>query len=197
MNNIVGISIDFDDVLYNLTKINIAFIKERYGVELDPLNIDRFSYYIDEGYNDIIKEVWNNPKRYLTSTLYDGAKEFYLKLVELVGINNIQIVTTSLPDIIDDKNKFIKDVLGIDCKVIHTKEKHLHTRNTILIDDSIANILSHIENNKTPGIIFNLGYGWNKSLQEDNILTFRANSYDETFDLINSIFNKDLSLTML
>lgn len=197
MKDIVGISFDFNNVLYNLTKINIEFIKERYGIELDPLNIDRFSYYIDEGYNDIICEVWNNPDRYLTSMLYQGAKEFFDKVVELVGINNVQIVTTSLPNIIDRKNDFIKNVLGLNCTVIHTKEKHLHTRNTILIDDSIANILSHIENNKVPGIIFNLGYGWNKSLQEDNELIFRANSYNETFELISNFFNKDLSLGML
>ena len=79
MNDICGISLDFDDVMYNLTKINLEFIEREYGIKLDPLKINRFSYYIDEGYKKIIEGVWNNKDVYITSELYNEAKEFYIK----------------------------------------------------------------------------------------------------------------------
>lgn len=197
MNDICGISLDFDDVMYNLTKINLEFIDREYGIKLDPLKIDKFSYYIDEGYKKIIEGVWNNKDVYITSELYNEAKEFYIKLIEKYGRNNIQIVTTSLPNIILNKNKMIKERFEIDCSIIHTNEKYLHTRNTILVDDSPKNIIQHIEKNIVPGIVFNLGYGWNKDLKEDNKLIFRGNSYNETFDIISNLFNRNLTLEML
>lgn len=197
MNDICGISLDFDDVMYNLTKINLEFIEREYGIKLDPLKINRFSYYIDEGYKKIIEGVWNNKDVYITSELYNEAKEFYIKLIEKYGRNNVQIVTTSLPNIIPNKNKMIKERFEIDCSIIHTNEKHLHTRNTILVDDSPKNIIQHIEKNIVPGIVFDLGYGWNKDLKEDNKLIFRGNSYNETFDIISNLFNRNLTLEML
>lgn len=197
MNDICGISLDFDDVMYNLTKINLEFIEREYGIKLDPLKINRFSYYIDEGYKKIIEGVWNNKDVYITSELYNEAKEFYIKLIEKYGRNNVQIVTTSLPNIIPNKNKMIKERFEIDCSIIHTNEKHLHTRNTILVDDSPKNIIQHIEKNIVPGIVFDLGYGWNKDLKEDNKLIFRGNSYNETFDIISNFFNRNLTLEML
>lgn len=197
MNDICGISLDFDDVMYNLTKINLEFIEREYGIKLDPLKINRFSYYIDEGYKKIIEGVWNNKDVYITSELYNEAKEFYIKLIEKYGRNNVQIVTTSLPNIIPNKNKMIKERFEIDCSIIHTNEKHLHTRNTILVDDSPKNIIQHIEKNIVPGIVFDLGYGWNKDLKEDNELIFRGNSYNETFDIISNLFNRNLTLEML
>lgn len=91
----------------------------------------------------------------------------------------------------------IKERFEIDCSIIHTNEKHLHTRNTILVDDSPKNIIQHIEKNIVPGIVFDLGYGWNKDLKEDNKLIFRGNSYNETFDIISNLFNRNLTLEML
>lgn len=184
-----GVSLDFDDVLYNLTKINVDYVEKTYGVKLNPLEIDRFSYYIDEGYESIIENVWNNPEAYLKSELYDGAFEFYSKLKELLTIDKIQIVTTSLPDIIQNKNIFIKEKLNIDCNVIHSKNKFEFTKNTILVDDSINNIVKHVEINNDPAIIFNLGYGWNKSLKEDNQKIFRGNSYNETLYTIKNLLS--------
>lgn len=191
------ICLDFDDVLYNLTKINIEYIQNKYNIKLDPLSIDRFSYYIDEGYESIIENVWNNKDYYITSDLYENAKDFYDELVKNYGIENIKIVTTSLPLIIENKDKMIRDRFNIDCEIIHTKEKHLYTQNSILVDDSPNNIIKHIENNNVPGIILDLGYGWNKSLKEDNNLIYRANSYSETLKIIDNLLKKDLNLDML
>lgn len=184
-----GVSLDFDDMLYNLCLLNTRYLKLKYGLNVNPLDIKKFSYYIDNGYETIIKDLWDNPEKYLESDLYEGALEFFNKIKKLVGRNNLQIVTSSFPNVIKEKDNFIKNILQLDCDVIHTKDKYLYTKNTILVDDCLDNIISHVEKNQNPGIIFNLGFGWNLDHQEDNNLIFRGNSYDETFDLIEYIIN--------
>lgn len=187
---ITGVSVDFDDVFYGLTTINLKYIKETYGVELKPHEVSSWTYYKDNGFQSILENVWNNPEKYLEGDLIYGALEFYRELQHMFGKNNVQIVTASFPNIIKDKSKYIQSIFDNDCKIINTHDKSLYTGNTILIDDNVDNILKHVEDNKVPGIIFGLDYGWNSNFKEDNNYIFRARSYDETFSRIKDIMER-------
>ena len=44
-------------------------------------------------------------------------------------------------------------------------EKSYYTKNTILIDDAIHNIKSHIENNNKEALLIDYDYGWNKNFE--------------------------------
>src|SRR5574344_2957896 len=89
---IKGISFDFDDVLYNLTKINLKYIEDKYGVKLKPNEVNSWTYYHDNGFGSIIENVWNNPQKYLESNLIEGAYEFYKEIEGIYGKDNIQII---------------------------------------------------------------------------------------------------------
>ena len=191
---IKGVSFDFDDVLYNLTKINLKYIKEQYGIELKPKQVTDWNYYKNSGFESILENVWNNPQKYLESELIDGAYEFYKEVENIYGKDNIQIITASFPNIINVKDQYIKDIFNNDCKIIHTHDKFLYTKDTILIDDSINNILKHVEVNKNPAILFSLDYGWNSDFKEDNEIIYRANSYNEALNVLDKFNNVELEI---
>lgn len=186
----VKVSLDFDDVLYDLNKLNLEFIKNKYGVSLNKKDISSWDFFIDNGYNKIVDEIWNNSENYFKSNLIDGAKGFYNRLVKEYGIDNIQIITHSFDNTKKLKDDFIKK-LGFHCKVIHAKDKFIYTKDTVLIDDNPINIEKHIRINGDKGIVFDLDYGWNQDFKEDYLYSFRVKSYDQLFDTI-SIINYDL-----
>lgn len=190
---IKGVSFDFDDVLYNLTKVNLKYIEDKYGVKLKPNEVNSWTYYHDNGFGSIIENVWNNPQKYLESDLIEGAYEFYKEIEGVYGKDNIQIITASFPNIINVKDDYIKSIFNHDCNIIHTHDKYLYTKDTILIDDSVNNIVKHIEHNNNPAILFGLDYGWNSNFKEDNENLFRANSYEEALNIVNLFNQKDLS----
>lgn len=152
------ISLDLDDVIYDLMKKNIQFVEEVYGVKDVHLEITDY-YYLYNNYPRIAEELWNHPENYITSELIDGALEFYKELVELVGEDRIQIVTSSMENVIPLKDRMIKERFGINCKIIHSIfgkfKKHHFTKNTFLIEDCVGNIRDHYTHNQNHGIIFN------------------------------------------
>lgn len=154
----VIISLDWDDVMYHLMQKNIEFVEKEYGVKDVHLEITDY-YYLYRTYPKIADELWNHPENYITGELVEGAKEFYQELVDLVGEDKIQIVTSSMENVIEAKNKMIKEKFGINCKVIHSifgkHKKHEFTKGTILVDDHIQNIKDHEEFNNDVGIVFN------------------------------------------
>ena len=85
--------------------------------------------------------------------------EFYKELVELVGEDRIQIVTSSMENVIPLKDRMIKERFGINCKIIHSIfgkfKKHHFTKNTFLIEDCVGNVRDHYMYNQNHGIIFN------------------------------------------
>ena len=183
------ISLDWDDVLYNLSSLTIDYMKKRYNKEVTTNEMNTFNFFESNNYSDIIEDLFNNHKEYSKSSLLKGANYFYYSLADLVHENNIQIVTASMPNVIPFKEKYILDMLGWKYDIIHSNEKYKYTKGTILIDDAPKNILLHVDKNKNPGIIFDLdsNYGWNKNLKENNKTIFRATNYNETLDIVKKL----------
>lgn len=153
------ITLDLDDVIYDLMKRNISFVEEVYGVKDVHLEITDY-YYLYRTYPRIAEELWNHPENYISSELIEGAIEFYNELVELVGgEDRIQIVTSSMENVIPLKNRMIKETFGFNCKVIHSifgkYEKHIFTKGTFLIEDHVGNLKDHTTRNQCGGVIFN------------------------------------------
>lgn len=154
----VIISLDWDDVMYHLMQKNIEFVEKEYGVKDVHLEITDY-YYLYRTYPKIADELWNHPENYISGELVDGAKEFYQELVDLVGEDKIQIVTSSMENVIPLKDKMLKEKFGINCKIVHSifgkHKKYEFTKNTLLIDDFVGNIREHFIHNLNHGIIFN------------------------------------------
>ena len=192
------ISLDFDDVLYDLMSINKSYIKDAYSIDIVDDHITSFTS-LYETYPSILNGLWNDPTLYVCGDLLDGAQEFYKKLVSLFGENRIQIVTNSFPDIIDNKNHMIKNRFGFNCDVIHCNKsnpKHINTKDTILIDDSYDNVIKHNEHNDAYSILFN--YNRLKYATElyDNITEPKISyteTYAETLAVIYSILGENIN----
>lgn len=152
------ISLDWDDVMYHLMQKNIEFVEKEYGIK-DVHNEITDYYYLYRTYPKIADELWNHPENYISGGLIDGAKEFYQELVNLVGEDKIQIVTSSMENVIPLKDKMIRERFGINCKIIHSifgkHKKHEFTKHTLLIDDFVGNVKEHYINNLNYGIVFN------------------------------------------
>lgn len=152
------ISIDWDDVMYHLMQKNIEFIDKEFGIKNIHQHIPDY-YYLYRTYPRIAEMLWNHPENYITGELVDGALDFYNKLVHHYGEDRIQIVTSSMENVIPLKNNMIKERFGINCKVIHSifgkYKKHEFTDKTLLIDDHTMNVLEHEQTNGYRGIVFN------------------------------------------
>lgn len=186
----VLISLDWDDVMYHLMQKNIEFVEKEYNVKDVHLEITNY-YYLYNTYPKIADMLWNHPENYISGELIDGALEFYYKLVELVGENAIQIVTSSMENVIPLKDKMIKERFGINCRIVHSvfgkHRKHDYTKDTILIDDHVGNIKDHINHNFTYGIIFNhMGLEYIKNAHEEYPVRY-AETYDEVIKQIKKI----------
>lgn len=154
----VIISLDWDDVMYHLMQKNIEFVEKEYGIK-DVHNEITDYYYLYRTYPKIADELWNHPENYISGGLIDGAKEFYQELVNLVGEDKIQIVTSSMENVIPLKDKMIRERFGINCKIVHSvfgkHKKYEFTKDTLLIDDFVGNIREHYIHNLNYGIVFN------------------------------------------
>ena len=86
------ISLDWDDVLYNLSSLTIDYMKKRYNIEVTTNEMNTFNFFESNNYSDIIEDLFNNPEEYSKSNLLIGANYFYYDLANLVHEDNIQIV---------------------------------------------------------------------------------------------------------
>ena len=175
------ISLDWDDVIYHLMQKNIEFVEKEYGIKDVYKEITDY-YYLYRTYPKIADELWNHPENYISADLVNGAKEFYQELVNLVGEDKIQIVTSSMENVIPLKDKMIRERFGINCKIIHSifgkHKKYEFTKDTLLIDDFVGNIKEHYIHNLNYGIVFNhmnLDYIKKESEDEDllHVTTFK------------------------
>ena len=150
------ISIDFDNVLFDLESLNCKKTKEWYGVDITPIEIKYWNYY-PEHYPDIAK-IWSDFSLYSEGSFFDNDQDF---IEELRKKYEIQIVTASEKAIEEGKDEMIYKRYG-DIKIVHTTVKYIHTEGSILIDDAVHNIKPHIEENKDPALLVDRGYGWNQ-----------------------------------
>ena len=180
------ISLDFDDCMYDLMELNINYVEYAHGLPNIDSQIESY-YWLYQNFPDIGNVLWNNVDHYTQGKLVPGAKEFYDKLVSLVGEDKIQIVTSSMPDVIEEKNQMIKS-FGFNCDVVHSifnvYPKYHFTKNTILIEDHMGNVRDHILYNQCYGIVFNhrkLNYIRTQAIDE---FTYYAETFDELFKII-------------
>lgn len=177
------ISIDFDEVLYNLNEATQKFLEKTYNETVDRKNITYWSYLCDN-FPKIV-ECWSKFEHYSQGNFFDGAQDF---MSELRKKYDVTIVTSTPVTIENEKDEMIKDYLG-DVNIIHASNKHIHTKGSTLIDDGPHNIIGHYEKNEGDvAIIFDLDgeYGWNKDVQEnDRIL--RATSYEDVLKIIHNL----------
>lgn len=180
------ISLDFDDVLWDIQKGVNVYLTEKYGFAPKKEEIPTWEYLL-ETFPDITN-AWGDWFYYSQGAALEGSQEFISNLSDLVGKDSIQIVTASYPTIIEEKNKLIFDLFGIKSEnVIHTKDKYLVTKGTILVDDACHNILKHVNNNNDLGILVDFNYGWNQiPIEVENGNIFRAKSYEDILSLLQS-----------
>lgn len=176
------ISLDFDETIWNLHNATEVFLKETYGIQ--SLRKEDISYweYLTDNFPRI-KECWGDFNHYSKGSPIEGSLEFLKELKKLVHVDDIQIVTATYPQIIEDKTSLIKEIFKLD-NIIHTSNKAEFSKDSILIDDGLHNIISHRDSNDGISIIFDLNYGWNQDIIEDNKKTFRAKSYKDVLDII-------------
>lgn len=172
------ISLDFDEVLYNLSLASSKFIREVYGAELDNSKVTYWEYLTD--HFPRIKEAWGDFSLYSQGEIFKDAPDF---VRELQKKYEVQIVTSSYPGIISQKDEMIQDVFRVN--VIHTHQKDKVTQNSLLIDDGLHNITAHINAGNGKAIIFDKGYGWNQAKLENGEDIFRAKSYEDILRILN------------
>lgn len=106
-------------------------------------------------FDDVLYDLQSLADEYCKGELLPGALGFYQELIDTFGENNIQIVTNSCPDVVIAKTQMIRN-FGINCLIIHDKDKYKHTSGTILIDNYYINIQEHINKTDGCGILANI-----------------------------------------
>lgn len=156
MKKISKIYCDLDSTLCNFLEYVCNRINKMYGlaIELYPEMIDRYDYFQLE-FGDQIKSVWS------TSGIYDNhiqpytdAPEFIANLRNLVGGNNIIIITSGPIEVQEEKTRFCKNNFGIS-NVIHASTKWPHCVDGIIVDDYHKHIDEFTLNLDREAILFN------------------------------------------
>lgn len=175
------ISLDFDNVLYDLETLNTKEVKRIYGVDISPNDIDYWDFYPDK-YPEVMK-AWGDWNIYSQATFFEGDIDFVNYLRE--KYDDVQIVTASYASIEDKKDEMILSRYG-DIKIVHTgkNSKATFTRDSILVDDGLHNIKDHIVRNNMPAVIVDRGYGWNKNYSCD--MSSRAHCFETILKAIHS-----------
>lgn len=187
------ISFDIDSVLLDTEKRIINFIKKEYNVSITQKEITHWDYYA-MNFPKVI-ELFTKPELYDNVEAIKNMDKVLSKLISKVGSDKIQFITSSHSNIEKAKEetvlklyKHIKDIEKIDfihvgLKCLNEKDTKSHNKfeysnNTILIDDAIHNIDSHINfNEKNKGILVDFGYGWNQNYSHKNVI--RANTTED------------------
>lgn len=170
------ITFDVDSVLLKTEEKILKEIKKLYNKELSLNDITYWNFYKDN-YPEVMKlfddyNFYNDiePVKYMDYILSNIIKEY--------GYNNIQIVTSTNKTLKQPKEICLDKHFGKiknfnKIKIIHVgmyleedetnHEKYHYTKNTILIDDGLHNIIDHLEYNKNHALLIDYNYGWNKN----------------------------------
>ena len=188
------ISLEFDDVLYDLQSLNEKYMRNTYG---GAYAIIQHHDELKKLFPSIKQDLLNNAAEYCKGELLPGALEFYQELVDTFGENNIQIVTNSCPDVVIAKTQMIRN-FGINCLIIHDKDKYKYTSGTILIDNYYINIQEHINKTDGCGILANINksqyvekdYFKIKHAFSNNVNVIGICKFIESYDVILSELKK-------
>jgi len=177
---ITKLSVDFDNIVFDLEGRNIKEVKDIYDYDLKTREIAYWDYYYDH-FPEVTK-IWFDFAKYSQGKFFEGDIKFIQALKD-TGLE-VQIVTASAESISEEKDLMIYERYG-DIRVIHTKHKSEVTGNSILIDDGPHNIDCHIETHKLPAIIMDRDYGWSKNYT--NELVTKVKNYEETLSTVHKI----------
>lgn len=178
------IYIDYDTTLVNLIDPWVSWINHKYHVNITSNDINRW-YFLGEVFGREADDFWRIENHYREKDVllpFEGAVDFFHQLQEEYGKENIKIISSTRDHHMPEKLAHMAHYFGIDTyRVAHakngtsalqsdteviltSKEKHLFTKDGILIDDYPLHVLEHIHFNDAPGIVFNLNnsFGWCK-----------------------------------
>jgi hypothetical protein len=162
------LSIDYDSTLVDTITPLLRYIKKvaKLSKLLSAKDIPSGGF-LDKQFGAIVSEYFG-PKHvrqaYNDTHPFPGAVAF-IKNLQKHGFV-IKIVTKNLnPQHERVKTQHCVQHFGIPKKqIVHVSqgEKHEHTQRTLLMDDSVHNVLSHAEHNIDPGVLFNYlsKHGW-------------------------------------
>lgn len=151
------IYLDYDDTLVDLIGPTLSWIGVQRG-QSPCARSEMVTYdYLPRRYGDWVAEYWRKPHTYFTDIQpLDGAIEFVEDLKSKYGKHNIFIVTRAAFEIREEKAEHAEYYFGINPEnVLFNWDKFMVTKNGILIDDYIENVLGHVSKNLLPGILFN------------------------------------------
>jgi len=181
------ISLDLDSTLNDLIYKWIVYINKKNNTNYKVSDINIFDDNLLLDNLDFI----NSNSLYDNLEPLEGSKEFVSKLLEL---DTVQIVST-YPHIrdIEPKKLFVKKYFPSIPIITVSGSKVEYTKNTILIDDKLDNIIEHEIHNKNKGIIFtsNGDYNYNKSNKHT-----RLGNYDDIYNYIK-LLNKNYDINVI
>ncbi len=193
------ISLDVDSVLLKTEERVLEEIKNLYNIKLDLKDITYWNFYKD--HYPLVLDFFNNTKFYDNVDKIDNMDIVLNSLIKKYGSNNIQLVTSSNEILAKQKEACLfKNFSNINhfnkLKIIHVgfydedeintqHEKYHYTKGTILVDDAIHNIESHIINNNKEALIVDFDYGWNQNFEHK--LVQRVKTPFEIIDNINNL----------
>lgn len=162
------IYIDYDTTLVNLIDPWVEWINQKYHVTLSTSDINRW-YFLSDVFGKEANDFWKSDRYNLYADKdvlkpFDGAVDFFYRLEDKFGTENVFIVSSTLDHHQKEKMNHAQYYFGIiETQFIPVgKEKYHITRDGILIDDYPLHVMEHVKFNKQKGIVFNFEdrFGW-------------------------------------
>lgn len=195
------IYIDYDSTLVNFGEVFLKKVNSYYNKNFNLNDLENFKNEIK---NDKVRykefmNIYGVGNIYEEITFFNGAKELLTKLKEK-GFT-IKIITSSVSG---EQKKYKTEhiennIIHLIDGIIHSNKKQIHTKNSVLIDDSLKNIKNHVEyeENKVFGILCNfegkiLTKNENNFIKENNLSNKNkilfTKSFDDLFNIIIDIY---------
>lgn len=189
MNSIGLVSLDYDSTLIDTQAVLLKYIKRKAKLSVQLCSRDIPSgKFLDQHFGEHVQDFFSPAYvsiAYRSMIPFPGAVSF-IKALKSSGFKVI-IVTKNINSVQEQvKVSHCSRHFGLSSKDILSvrmeDEKHLYTENSILIDDSTHNIETHLEKNRNPGVLFNIGskHGWVRPL-EPNPLYAYATTFGTAF----------------
>lgn len=196
-----NIYIDYDSTLVNFGEVFLKKFNKHYK---QNFNLNELENFREEVKNDKVRykefmNLYGSGNIYENIEFFEGSKDFLKKLKER-GFT-IKIITSSVSG--EQKEYKVKHIENnikhlID-EVIHSNKKQIHTKNYVLVDDSLKNVKNHVENKESigSGILCNFE---GKKLTKNEIKLINENnetnknkiiftkSFDDLFKIIMDIY---------
>jgi 5'(3')-deoxyribonucleotidase len=172
-----NIYIDYDSTLNNLCDEWIKWINKKFNTKYTVEDITHWDWFGDrfgvEAYTFLTTDIFDNdiikPK--------ENSQLFINILKSCYGSDRIFIISDTPNSYQSSKANHIKRHYKIsDSNIIFTKDKHKYTKDGILIDDKLENVIDHCLHNNKMGVVFS--YKWNDYLTNP-LVKIEADMYEK------------------